>query len=253
MEKTVFYLRIAGLVVEVRTIYGDCKTMCGEYVMNVSSNRKADFIVDIVPRNIMRENDEFQNKNRQYPGIYVYQSPGYLEFFAVQRKISEAMPFFDTILMHGAVVAYQNSAYMFSAPSNTGKSTRAQLWLKEFPDSFVVNGDKPFLQINNNVVYACGSPWSGKEHLNTNVDVPLKAIYILKRAETNLDNNLEELSASEAYFALLDQVYKPRNPEALSKTLFLLREICKKVKIYRFNSAPTLEAVRLAYETANNG
>ena len=54
--------------------------------------------------------------------------------------------------MHGAVVAIDNKAYMFTANSGVGKTTRAKLWLNEYPDSIIVNGDKPLIKITENII-----------------------------------------------------------------------------------------------------
>ena len=47
-----------------------------------------------------------------------------LENLVIHRKISEAMLDWDTLLMHGAVVAVGQSAYMFTAASGTGLPSR---------------------------------------------------------------------------------------------------------------------------------
>ena len=65
---------------------------------------------------------------------------GNLENLVIHRKISEAMLDWDTFLMHGAVVAVEQNAYMFTAVSGTGKTTHIQKWLNNVPGAYVVNG-----------------------------------------------------------------------------------------------------------------
>ena len=36
---------------------------------------------------------------------------------------------------------------IFYGPSGTGKTTHSRLWLENVPDSHILNGDKPFLQV----------------------------------------------------------------------------------------------------------
>ena len=235
--KHVFRLKIANLLIEVHTLYEQCQLLCEDYILPNDTAEPADIIVDIVPRNIMVENDEsqrqeyFEGKER-----YLYYDPGYLEQFAVHRKICEATPRFSTILMHGAVVAYDGLGYMFTAPSGTGKTTRAKLWCQEFKESIIVNGDKPFLSIDESGVTAFGSPWCGKEQWNKNVGVPLQAIFILERVAEGKHSEIREIKMDEAYNELIRQVYIPRDSVSLIQTLKLLKSMQGKVKIFRFRS-----------------
>ena len=150
---------------------------------------------------------------------------------AAYRKIVSEMIEFETFMMHGSVIATDmNHAYMFTAPSKTGKSTHTKLWLDNLPSSFVVNGDKPLLKVETDQVLACGSPWCGKEGWNTNCIVPLKGIVILERDE---HNSIEEISFGQAFPIILQQTYRPDDPEKMKKTLSLLKEMSKHVKFYR--------------------
>ena len=166
----------------------------------------------------------------------------------VLRKIANYMPYFNTVLMHGAVVAKNNSAYMFMAPSGTGKTTRVKLWLKEYEDSIVINGDKPFIIIKDTCAMACGSPWCGKEGWNTNKVVPLRAIFLLERANEFEESRIEEISIARAFPTLLQQTYRPKDINTMRMTLTLLKSLQGKVKFYHFYSKPTLESIRLAHE-----
>ena len=156
----------------------------------------------------------------------------------------------DTFLMHGSVVALDNQAYMFTAPSGVGKTTRTRLWLDLYPDSIVVNGDKPLIKITSTEAIACGTPWCGKEGWNTNTMVPLRAIFLLERADEGEESSCEEISLGKAFPFLLQQTHRPEDPDLMRKTLSLLKSLEGKVKIYRFRSTPTEDSVRLAYETA---
>ena len=120
----------------------------------------------------------------------------YLETLAVYRKLAQLLVQDDILLMHGAVVAVDGQAYLFTAQSGTGKTTHTRLWMQQFGDRAVmVNGDKPLLHITNEGVTVYGTPWDGKEHLSTNTSCPLKALCILTRSETN---HIERISKKEA-------------------------------------------------------
>lgn len=78
----------------------------------------------------------------------VKSSKGMLESLAVYRKISEIMVEHDTFLFHCSAVAVDGRAYLFTAPSGTGKSTHTRLWREVFGERAVmVNDDKPLLQV----------------------------------------------------------------------------------------------------------
>ena len=198
-----------------------------------------------------RQKDRLANSILVQNNVAVSQSGEYYESAIILQKLADSMLEFNTLLVHGSVVALNNQAYMFTAPSGVGKSTRTKLWLDLYPGSIVVNGDKPFIKITDTEIIACGTPWCGKEGWNTNTMVPIKAIFILERIEQGENSSVEEVSLGRAFPSLLQQIYHPEDSTLMRKTLSLLKDLDNKVKIYKFRSAPTLEAVRLAFETAN--
>ena len=161
-------------------------------------------------------------------------SPSYVEQMMVLRQIAEALLPFDTLLMHGAVVAINGTAYMFTAKSGTGKTTLIRNWLKRIKNAYVVNGDKPFIILRGSgeLPLACGSPWAGKENLYTNTMVPLKSIILMERAE---DNRIERASFDEAFPFLMQQIYQPDEEAQMRKTLLLLQSLDSAVTFWRFH------------------
>ena len=150
----------------------------------------------------------------------------------ILRKFSDALLDYDTLLMHGAVVAIDNKSYIFTAPSCTGKSTHIRLWLEYLPTAFVVNGDKPFINFNKDgTILACGSPWAGKENMYTNTMVPLNSIIFMERADKNY---IKHIPFSEAFPFLLQQVYRPEDKEKMQKVLRLMQRLDSKVSFYHF-------------------
>ena len=81
--------------------------------------------------------------------------------------------------------------------------------------------------------------------------VPLRAVFLLERVNTNEETIVEEISFEMAFQTLLKQIYQPINLEALKKTISLLASLNGKVKIYKYLSSPTLESVIRAYEVSN--
>ena len=225
----------AGKVVEVNSLHEMVHAYCADY----KTDAPADFEVVISGEDI-----EYEKVHAERDGY----ADGYLEELAVYRKISEKMPFYDTILFHGSVVAVDGAAYMFTAASGTGKSTHAALWREYFGDRAVmVNDDKPLLHIGD-VVTAYGTPYDGKHRLSNKIAVPLKAICILTRADTN---SIVPVTKSEAYPMLIQQAYRPNDVFALQKTLTLVDKLAGSVRLYRLGCNMDIEAAGIAYEGMN--
>ncbi len=170
------------------------------------------------------------------------------ESVQICQEIVEGLIPSNYMLMHGAVVAREGYGYMFTAKSGVGKTTRVQRWMEAYPDSVVVNGDKPLIQIcEGKLPLVFGSPWCGKEGWNTNMSVPLRAVFLLERSE---ENRAERMTEAQAFMKLLPQIHRPADPDLGRNVLRMLRILTEQVAVYRFRSAPTQEAVRLAWETA---
>lgn len=152
---------------------------------------------------------------------------------------------YSTFLMHGAVAAVKGGAYMFTAASGVGKTTRLKGWLEQIEDSSVVNGDKPLLKVTDHEILACGTPWCGKEKLHTNSVVPLRAIILLERGEKE---KLRRITFSEAFVKLLEQSYRPEKPDAMVRTLRLIKALDGRVQFFRYSSCLEDMDLRRVYE-----
>ena len=167
-----FTMSLAGLVIQLDTTSTSACVLCRDYLQEGSP----DIYIKVTQEDVDRE-----YKNRSL----IKHNRVSAETTAAYRKIVEAVLDYDIFLMHGAVVSVEDNAFMFSAPSGTGKTTHINLWLKNVKDAIVVNGDKPFRKSTQNGVLACGTPWCGKEDMNTNTMKPLHSIVLLERADNN--------------------------------------------------------------------
>lgn len=225
----------AGKTVEVNSLHEAVHRYCAVY----RTDAPADFSVTITQENI-----EYERAREETPG----HADAYLEELAVYRKVSEKMPYYDTILFHGSVIAVDGVAYVFTAKSGTGKSTHTALWRRLFGDRAVmVNDDKPLLHIGD-VVTAYGTPYDGKHKLSNKIAVPLKAVCILERAE---ENSIVKITRSEAYPMLVQQAYRPADVVAMQKTLSLIDKMADTVGLFRLGCNMDPDAARVAYEGMN--
>ncbi len=173
-------------------------------------------------------------------------SHDYLETLVILRKISEILPQKDCVLFHGASISYQGQAYLFAAPSGTGKSTHIRLWKKYLGNEVgIINGDKPFISFRTTPPLIHGTPWAGKEKWQKNCQFPLKAICFIKRGTTN---TIRKTSIIEALPLLMKQIYIPQNECSATQTLALIDLLIKKVPLYLLECDMSEDAVRCSFE-----
>ena len=227
-----FKLKVAEKVIKINCNYNFSYDYCKEY----TTDETEDFSIEIEPKDI-----EFERERAT-----IECSDGYLELLAIHRKISEIMPKYNTILFHGSVLAIDGKGYLFTAPSGTGKSTHTRLWKKYFKDRvIVVNDDKPFLKIEEDEVFAYGTPWDGKHRLSSNIKVPLKGICILSQ---NKENWIKKIDSKSVYPYLYNQVYHIINErENAIKTLQIFDKLLKIVPIYKMGCNISYDAVKTSY------
>ncbi len=230
-----FQICIANLIIDIQSIYDQVYSMCKDYLC---TNKEANFQIISCQEDIEKE--------EPYDHLGKLVTDAYRETLSIYRKISEKMLSYSTFLMHGSVVAVHNQAFMFCASSGIGKTTRTNLFLEQIKNSYVVNGDKPLIQVNEKGIRACGTPWSGKENLNTNMIVPLKAILLLERNEKT---KLEKISFLEAISTLYPQIYRPQNVDLTRKTLSLMQKLNGQVDIYRYGANLIDTDMQVIYDT----
>lgn len=171
---------------------------------------------------------------------------GMLESLAIYRKITDIMLDYRTLLFHCSAVAVDGEAYLFAAPSGTGKSTHTRLWREYFGERAVmINDDKPLIQVAEESIYVCGTPWNGKHRLDTNQKVPIRGICILERGKIN---HIEKITPAEAFPMLYRQTYRSEEREKMIKTLQLLKKMAESVPVYRMQCDISQEAVLTSWK-----
>lgn len=238
-----FRMRVTDLLVEVHPLYPRVEELCRDYVAH-ADYEKPDLVVSMAPEAIERER-ELSTRSSS--------SDEYLETLALLRALAEAAPARGRLLMHGVVLAWHGSGFLFTAPSGTGKSTHARLW-GEFlgDDARVINGDKPLVRVAvDGPCVAYGTPWCGKEGLNENASVPLRGICFLDRAEPG-QSRIESLSLDEVFDRAIKQVYLPDEAEAAAATLELLDRLLRRTPLWLLQADMSEDAVRTSF-TAMTG
>ncbi len=228
----------AGVPIEVMHTYDHITRASGDYETEESPVIR----LSVTAADIDRE------KNRTNMGIF---PAAYWESLAFLRQAADAMAPMGVLLFHGAAVCVDGRAYIFTAPSGTGKSTHISIWKKLLGDRVtVINGDKPFIRKVGGVYYAYGSPWQGKEDLGTNMAVPISAICFLHRSETN---EIRKISSREAFRAAYRQCHKPTDVEATRQIMLTMTDLINNCSLYEFGCNMDPEAGKLSFETMTGG
>ena len=242
-----FNIALANKVVGITACYDSVYRLCRDYLTDMP----CDFHVAITDEDIQYERNKAfresaigEKKDTDYPDSF-------LETLAVYRKIASAMLAYDTLLFHGSAIAVDGEAYLFAAKSGTGKSTHARLWRELFGDKAVmVNDDKPLLQIADNRVYVCGTPWDGKHRQSSNAIFPLKAIAVLERDDTN---HISRIDKKTALPMLLQQSFRPGETEKLTRVLALIDRIGDYTALYQLGCNEQPDAATVSYYGMNEG
>lgn len=117
---------------------------------------------------------------------------------ALEKLMIEA----EAMILHSAYICYESTAVLFSAPSETGKSTQAGLWEK-YREARIINGDKSLLIRENDGWKAYGWPICGSSEICHNESFPIRAIVMLKQAK---ENTVYPLKGLRAFRFLMEQI-----------------------------------------------
>lgn len=120
----------------------------------------------------------------------------YIEESEISKAAGTALLPFGRAVFHCVALVWRKKAWLFAAPSGTGKTTQYRLWKLLFGDEVrMLNGDKAVLKIEHGGATVLPSPWRGKENMGNRITAPLGGIILLEQAA---ENSMRRLSAREA-------------------------------------------------------
>lgn len=152
----------------------------------------------------------------------------------------------SVLSLHAACVEEGGRAVCFTGESGSGKSTRAQAWVKALDAEFI-SGDRPAIRLKEDGCTACGVPWDGKEQIFRNVERPLHAILDVRRAPFT---RLRRLTADQAYRVLVRQCFVPMwDPDTAALAMGNVRRLSRAVPVYRLFCGPDAEAALETHRT----
>ena len=197
-------IRIAQLNIEILNRGKYIEKLCENYLTDFD---KADITVEVTKEEIAEE----QTANF---------SADYCEAIAVYRKIGAFLPNFNGFILHAATFRYKDRVIALLAAPGTGKSTHMRNWVSLFGNEIeIINGDKPVVRLFDNIPFAFGTPWCGKEGLSKNVSAELTDICFIERGE---ENQTVRLKGEQIALRLLNQIAIPKGSANIVKTLDLV-------------------------------
>lgn len=172
-------------------------------------------------------------------------SKGDQEYICYSAAFCRSVIQYGRFYLHASAIVYQGEAYLFSAPSGTGKSTHTALWRQLFLDSYILNDDKPIICPEDNRITVWGTPFAGKTDLHVNQGVPLKAICFLKQGKENV---IQQVSEDKALALILNNTWRPKSNDGMNRLLDMIEQVVTKIKIYEMSCTKELEAAQISYE-----
>lgn len=156
---------------------------------------------------------------------------------------------YNGFLLHSSLIRWQDQGILFSAPSGTGKSTQADLWVK-YQDAEIINGDRAGLRKTEHGWMAYGLPYAGSSGIYRNEGASVKSVIVLRQAK---ENRIRRLEYMEAIRYLYPEITIHRwDSDFVSQVLNLLIELLSEVPVYLLECLPDQGAVQLVKETILN-
>lgn len=146
----------------------------------------------------------------------------------------------NAMVLHSAYMCRNGKAVLFSAPSETGKSTQADLWAK-YRHTRTINGDRSLLIRDEEGWHAYGWPVCGSSEICNNEAYPIQTIVMLHQAK---ENKIERLKGFALIQKLMAQItINMWNPQFQIKAMDLIEQLVGEIPVYELGCDISEEAV----------
>ena len=176
----------------------------------------------------------------------------YLENLVILRRLCDyVLDKKQGMIFHSSAIAVDGQAYLFTAPSGTGKSTHAHLWRQLLGERAVmINDDKPIVRLIDGKFFVYGTPWNGKHNIGSNVSYPVKAVCLLRQAK---ENAIYKCSPAKTLMTILNQTVRPTDERKMDKLLTLAEKFIEKTAAYLLECNVSKQAAELSFNTMSKG
>ena len=225
--------RIAGLNVGYQPQYDLLRVRSEKYI----TDEAADFNIGFTD-NLMETQLDLYNREV---------SEAEIEYLWMGTAFNVKLLEYNGMFLHSSTVVVDGTAYSFSAPCGTGKSTHTSLWLKLLGDRvFILNDDKAAYRLIDGRYYAFGTPFSGKHDINVNTSAELGGICFIEQAEKN---SIERMDIDSAVPLIFSQTLRPSNVRRTMMLCDFIDELIRKIPVYKLKCNMDVEAAQIAFET----
>lgn len=276
------YIDVAGLVFALQTENEICvthnfkdfiKSGCS-LIVDCKSNIKKDEMEFSIPKEQLiaqdYDNEVFREKDGRY--IRLYREVNGKKYYAMSRQVTKGkesvirylpeyedvfcdmnqcfhligweqmLAWHERLILHASCIQTEYGGILFSGVSGAGKSTQADLWIRN-RGARLINGDRTILYKNNTIWEAYGSPFAGSSNCHLNKKTPIRAIVMLRQGE---NNTLKRLSEKEAFYYLypMSTVYT-WDKEFVNRIINILSLIVQEVPVYQMICTPDENAVKI--------
>lgn len=160
----------------------------------------------------------------------------FASLFALERRMLQR----SSMVLHCAYTLWQGCAILFSAPSETGKSTQAGLWEK-YRGSSTVNGDRSLLRRKDGIWNACGWPVCGSSGICNLADTPIRAVVMLSQGKTD---TIRRLSTIQAFAQVYSQItINGWSAAAVGQASGLIEDMVTRVPVFHLSCTISENAV----------
>ena len=177
---------------------------------------------------------------KSYPGCIG--SKTVLNSIAAEHLIARAGGF----VFHCSYIDWGGMAILFTAPSQTGKSTQAELW-RSLRGAQIINGDRAAVRIADGAALAEGIPFAGSSDYCLNRTLPLAAVVYLGQAPVT---TIRRMRGYEAFARIWEGVsVNAWDREDVSLVSDAVKRVAESIPVYHLPCTPDESAV-IALENA---
>lgn len=176
-------------------------------------------------------------------------SDAYIEALELCQNTANELLRFNATCFHGAAFLWRGKAWIFTAPSGTGKTTQYVLWKQLYGEEItMICGDKPFLRLDDaGKLRVYSSPWRGKENMGNDISAELGGIVYLAKSP---ENTLLRLTPKEAMIPLYTQFLSRKETEEYAEKILEIESVMlQQIPVYFFRNDGTPDSARLCHDT----
>ena len=172
---------------------------------------------------------------RDFPGVF-RTVDRLLQLFPIRRLLAN----YSAMVLHSSRIEINAKAILFTAPSQTGKTTQARLW-HQWEKAPVLGNDRTLLRMQNGDFYTYGYPVDGSSPVYRDRMIPLGAAVVLQQGT---ENRIERLRPLKALKYLMEQtVADVWDAEEMVILQELWLELLERYPVYRLTCLPDYGAV----------